>query len=1177
MLDARLIRFVSKIVTPNNLITKKAMQMLTRFRRWAIAAILLTAGLAAEAQQTMVTYAGTTGRDRFMSTLRLSDGTVLVAGRSQSLGWVPSSVPVTTLTIPQVPSASFDSVLGINSRDTTNSIAYVLRMNANMTNILSVVRFPSGTVLDVSKIKTNTVPGQTTGDVYISGRRIYPRQRNGATAGNSGFEGYYIAKLNANYLTGTPSGLDWTFDVAALTIRNNTSAYPYYGANSDAGILNNQPWDVTNDGKIWYVTGREFSDDWSALFKVKPVQRNGATVMVSDTASAMPYNRARTVGYSLPSLNGRIIETRYRNVRIGDSVTVTVSQVPYRVIIDSLLQSGIILKINRNGSNSRSYDVNDANLLLNDENGNPGRKGKYPDDYYYAEPCTTGCNGNGPGYTGYSTNTNGNNTATQRVVSITVDKRTNELYFGASTWSRHRYSNPAQDFESSITALGSNGDVKWWARGYKEDTAGSAALQFIDQVELDYTNNQLVVLGRSIGDAQYNFWHGDQITANPGGNGFQNKITGTQAERDVADVRWIGKYRISDGVIVRSTYVGEVAKDATTGTNLTAALMDGWHDPNTGNPALAMTKITKLSLNLDGSIMVVGQSDGRIITTSNAFQKMLKANPNAPTMPGTNTFVRIYNADLSAITYSTLLSNVWDPVTGTGGGTVELTDVIAGATPDHISVVGYHKATTVAPLVSDGGPVPTTNVPTWGSARPEGESALLANLYFTCTAGLPVMPDSLRGPASACANQPGQYIIKKVPGATHYVWALPGTNYTGYSTTDTITISGAAGNGGTLRVVAVNECGAGPAATLVVGRPGNTGRPTSLQLLPSPGLSTTSQCVNSTRWYRISSVTGATSYRWVMPTSGWVPVGAQPTDTVFVSSADSIQIFLADTATRTGLIRVRASGQCGPGLAFGRQFQVTRALIASDSIRRPNGSANAMCAGTNRIYTAGAVTGATSYVWTLPGANWSATSLTTTTPSLTVTAAAGAGGVMTVRAVNSCGQGAPRNLTVPAVNETPINQTIQDNQATTTLSVPRQPGATYQWRRQGVNITGATDTSWNYGTLSGTYTLVITSCGSNITLGPLTSLNDRLTASDIELFPNPTTGKMTFNINGGTAQNVSVRILDVLGRPVLTTGTAKAAEGTTSLDLDLSALSSGLYTAEIVSGDQRVTKRITKQ
>jgi hypothetical protein len=379
------------------------------------------------------------------------------------------------------------------------------------------------------------------------------------------------------------------------------------------------------------------------------------------------------------------------------------------------------------------------------------------------------------------------------VVSVVIDKRSNEVYYGSSTWSGHRYSTPPQDFESAVVCLTSIGDVKWWARGYKEDTSGSKALQFIDQVDLDYTNNQLVVLGRSIGDGPNNFWKGNEINASPTANGFQNQITGTQTEREIADVRWIGKYRLSDGVIVNSTYVGEVAKDATTGAPLTGPLFDSWHDLNSGNPALATTKITKLTVNPNGTILVVGQSEGRIITTNNAFQKMLKNDPNKPSMTGTNTFVRLYKADLSSIEYSSLLSNIWDPITGAGGGTVELTDAFTSATGDFIHVLGYQKATSNAPIVSDGGPIPTTNVPAWGNARPEGVSAILANLSLNCIAGLLPMPDSLKGPASGCANIASQYIVKKVPGATHYVWALPGTNYTGYSVSDTITITGAAG------------------------------------------------------------------------------------------------------------------------------------------------------------------------------------------------------------------------------------------------------------------------------------------------------------------------------------------------------------------------------------------------
>lgn len=76
------------------------------------------------------------------------------------------------------------------------------------------------------------------------------------------------------------------------------------------------------------------------------------------------------------------------------------------------------------------------------------------------------------------------------------------------------------------------------------------------------------------------------------------------------------------------------------------------------------------------------------------------------------------------------------------------------------------------------------------------------------------------------------------------------------------------------------------------------------------------------------------------------------------------------------------------------------------------------CQGTTNTYSVSAVSGATSYIWTLP-AGWSGSS----TSNAIVATAGTAGGTIKVRAVNDCGEGFERNLTVAV------------------MAIPAQPGA----------------------------------------------------------------------------------------------------------------------------------------
>ncbi len=80
-----------------------------------------------------------------------------------------------------------------------------------------------------------------------------------------------------------------------------------------------------------------------------------------------------------------------------------------------------------------------------------------------------------------------------------------------------------------------------------------------------------------------------------------------------------------------------------------------------------------------------------------------------------------------------------------------------------------------------------------------------------------------------------------------------------------------------------------------------------------------------------------------------------------------------------------------------------------------------LCAGSSNTYNIAAVSGATSYTWTLPG-GWSGTSTTTS-----ITATAGSSGTITVTANNLCGSSAAQTFSVtvsnPALTLTPASAT----------------------------------------------------------------------------------------------------------------------------------------------------------
>lgn len=176
----------------------------------------------------------------------ITDGTFLVCGYADNLDWINNSVPKIQLT----------NTSGINNALGTNRYGIILHLSADMQQILRVVHFPQGAVEDVRFIKTNTLPYSPTGDLFISCNTADTDPNNG---------GYIIAKLNNNFVSGIPSSLTWKQTVWAKS-----------------GPKDYHPWDVTNNGQVYYISGEAHGYDWSAVYCLN---QNGVRKVVNNWRS----------------------------------------------------------------------------------------------------------------------------------------------------------------------------------------------------------------------------------------------------------------------------------------------------------------------------------------------------------------------------------------------------------------------------------------------------------------------------------------------------------------------------------------------------------------------------------------------------------------------------------------------------------------------------------------------------------------------------------------------------------------------------------------------------------------------------------------------------------------------------------------------------------------------------
>ncbi|MBK7964632.1 MAG: T9SS type A sorting domain-containing protein [Bacteroidetes bacterium] len=159
---------------------------------------------------------------------------------------------------------------------------------------------------------------------------------------------------------------------------------------------------------------------------------------------------------------------------------------------------------------------------------------------------------------------------------------------------------------------------------------------------------------------------------------------------------------------------------------------------------------------------------------------------------------------------------------------------------------------------------------------------------------------SISGQNSGVCSATGvSYTVTPVVGASSYFWTVPsGATIASGQGTGTIMVdfSGSYG-GGSISVVAQNGCGNGAARSLTVtGAPG----------IASPITGPVGLCANQNYNYGVSTVAGASTYTWTVP-SGFTILSGQGTKDIVAK---------AGANPASGLtISVRASNACGTGPA----------------------------------------------------------------------------------------------------------------------------------------------------------------------------------------------------------------------------------------------------------------------
>ncbi len=649
--------------------------------------------LSAFSQDNRVFYAGGNAGQVFYDVAQIENEKFLVAGTCDNASWLPADVPTTTLTADGIPNAQG-----------TEKTPFILLLNADL-SLQHAVLLPAGSAEDIRYLKFTNVPGEATGDLFISGTTRDSRDNDG---------GYFIGKLNDNFVNGIPTAFAWTRAVWA-----------------EGAVQNTQPWDVGADGKVVYAVGQYQAYDWAAVYRLD-----------ADGNREVVENWRQHWG----SDAGENFE--WRNTPASDFAG------------SGALQYSAIMFKRAGRCSLRSWSQADFETIIPDGNGG-SKQGKYPLDAFFAEPCDPASpSQNMPGYTGYSLA----ETTTFGPTAVTIDRRTNHLYFGFNPKSVLPGGQP--DFEPAVVAMDETGALKWWSRLYHEitpegDIVNSSPDQYIDALAVDYSQPAaaafLTVNARCHGNNVENLWEGNEIAANPAAWGFQNRFTGNSGNIHIS---WLGKLKLQSGDLHHATYVAEYAEGADgLGAPHADPLLDGWPDPNAGWPTLNTTRLAKnnLKVTADGSVCIIGKGR-RTITTANAYQKMVL--PASGELSTWNSFARVYPADLSAPAYSSLVVGDWDTATQAGGDNVNLYGIFK--TKDGIIAVGEHQADENGNAL--GNPIPTANPPAWGTDLPDGQTGVIA--YLTAAEISNPADGSPTTSANTVAENPAKYEIFPNPAAS---------------------------------------------------------------------------------------------------------------------------------------------------------------------------------------------------------------------------------------------------------------------------------------------------------------------------------------------------------------------------------------------------------------------------
>ena len=337
-----------------------------------------------------------------------------------------------------------------------------------------------------------------------------------------------------------------------------------------------------------------------------------------------------------------------------------------------------------------------------------------------------------------------------------------------------------------------------------------------------------------------------------------------------------------------------------------------------------------------------------------------------------------------------------NPATICQGQTSQLNAVVVGGTPP-LTYAWTPSSSLSDPAIAN--PVATPAATTTYHVLVTDNTAHTTTDSVTITVNTPpAAPGPITGMQTICAGDTADYSIFEVVGSTTYSWTVQGDAVilSGQNTPGIKVIWG--NNSGSVQVIAGNDCGNNPLASVlpvVVNHP-----PAALNPVTGPDQVCTGASASFT------TAGSAETYNWTVPAG------------VTISSGQGTNTIQVTWGTAAGDISVFASNDCGATPVITKSVGIktipepAAAISGNDSVCLGHG---------NYIYSVPVITGASSYVWTLPAGVTVFAGQGTNQVTLLYSATAQSGTV-SVKGNNDCGDGVETSLQVFVKNCAGIGQ-----------------------------------------------------------------------------------------------------------------------------------------------------------